>query len=173
MVENGMPVSERVLMDGTPVPATHARDGRNEVGPDCSFDFHELRIPTVFLGVSEAFVFFGAFALGLRTSLFERFCPLAIWPSPDCPAPVRRSMQFCGARIEACFHAIKQTGSGVPCLCAAFERRTHMSVDCRRRAFAIGCSKSAASLSRILGLSPGRAHLAFRFAAASASRALE
>ena len=78
MVENGMPISERIFVHRASPPASYAGDGRDEVGADASFYFHELRIPMTFLDSRVAFVFLGCFAFGLRASLLDRFCPLAI-----------------------------------------------------------------------------------------------
>lgn len=71
------------MTDGIPVdelaaPATRARNGRQQVRSNTPFDSHALPIPEIFLEVFDAFVFFGALALGLRASLLERSCPLAI-----------------------------------------------------------------------------------------------
>lgn len=49
MIEDGMPIGERILVHRASAPASHAGDGGDEVGADGSFDFHELRIPINFL----------------------------------------------------------------------------------------------------------------------------
>jgi len=78
VIEYGVPIGQRILVHGTPLPAPRAGNGGDEVGSDASLDFHELRIPINFLDGWEAAAFFAAFAFGLRTSLLGRFCPLAI-----------------------------------------------------------------------------------------------
>lgn len=49
VVENGIPIGERVLVHRTTLPAPDAGDGRNEIGADASLDLHELRMPSNFL----------------------------------------------------------------------------------------------------------------------------
>ena len=49
VVENGMPVGERILVHRASLPAPNAGDGRDEIGANASFYFHELRIPSNFL----------------------------------------------------------------------------------------------------------------------------
>ena len=69
---NGVP------MNGSSAPPPGTTDGRNEVGANAPFDFHELRIPSVFLEGFDASVFVGGSAFGSRASLFDFRCPLAI-----------------------------------------------------------------------------------------------
>jgi hypothetical protein len=128
VIENGVPIGERILMHWTSLPAPHAGNGRDEVGADASFNFHEVRIPSSFLDGSEAFVFFGGFAFGLRASLFERFCPLAILDTLDRLPAFGPSPEAFGARVEAGFQPLKQAGPGAPCLGAAFKGGANMSV---------------------------------------------
>jgi hypothetical protein len=113
-----------------------------------------------------------AFAFGFRTSLFERFCPLAISRAFHWEA-LGLISQIAGTRVEALLEAVEEIGPDAPGLGAAFERGADMRVGRRRRAFTVGGCESATSVSRIFELSPRRCHLAFRFAAARASRALE
>jgi hypothetical protein len=154
VIENGMPIGKRILVYRPSLPAPHAGDGRDEVGPDGSFDFHQLRIPSGFLDGSEAFVFFGAFAFGLRASLVERFCPLAILAIFNRAVFPRPAPQTCRARIEVGFETLKQVSPGAPRLGAAFERRTDMSVGGRRCAPTVRRCENATPVSRIFGLAP-------------------
>ena len=153
VIENGVPIGERILMHLTPLPAPHAGNGRDQVRADASFDFHQLPIPSSFLDDSEAFVFFGGFAFGLRTSLFERFCPLAILSIFNVVFP-RSALQTCRARTEVDFQTVKQTSPGAPRLGAPFERGADMRVRGRRCPLTVRQRESAAPVSGILGPSP-------------------
>ena len=110
------------------LPAPHGGDGRNEIGADASFDLHELRIPSNFLDGSEALDFFGAFAFGLRGSLFERFCPLAILHAFNRAVFPRQRRHARDTRVEGGFQTIKQTCPGAPRLGAPFESVADMAV---------------------------------------------
>jgi hypothetical protein len=73
-----MPVRKRVPVHGPAPPSTRACDCGNEIRADASFDLHALRNPSVFLDDFDTFVFLDVFAFGLRASLLDRICPLAI-----------------------------------------------------------------------------------------------
>ena len=49
MIEDGVPIGERIIMYPASVPAPHAGNRRDEVRSDASFDFHEVQIPINFL----------------------------------------------------------------------------------------------------------------------------
>ena len=91
--------------------------------------------------------------------MVERFCSLATSRAFS-RAALRLISQTVGMRVETLFETVEQTGPDAPRFGAALERGANMSVARRRRAFAVRRRKSAASVSRILGLSRGRPHLA-------------
>jgi hypothetical protein len=98
--------------------------------------------------------FFGSFAFGLRASLFERFCPLAISTIFNRALFRHPTRQARDASVEGCLHTIQQICPGAPRLSAAFQRRTDMDVGVRRCALTIRRCEGAAPVSRIFGLSP-------------------
>ena len=77
-------MADRILVDGLTAPSPRTGYGREQVRAHAAFDFHAFLIPSVFLEGLETLVFLGALAFGLRASLFERTCPLAIVPVRRC-----------------------------------------------------------------------------------------
>ena len=83
-------------MNPLPAPTASAGDRCQQIRPDAAFDPQRAmggtgiapgsgeHVPH-FLDGLEALVFFGAWAFGLRASLVDRICPLAIAQSPRSP----------------------------------------------------------------------------------------
>jgi hypothetical protein len=88
-----------------PIPC--APDRRDEVGANASFNIHVLRAPVGFVNDFDTFVLFAIFALGLRISLFDRACPLAIAAVLN-PATDSFSCDVANhTRFEARFHPLE------------------------------------------------------------------
>jgi len=84
------------------------------------------RPPRYFFDGFEAFAFFGAFAFGLRVSLVERSCPLAMiliprrcWSSLCCRVG-------CDARIKARLYPLELIRPRTPRVRASFEAFAHL-----------------------------------------------
>jgi hypothetical protein len=85
-----------------------------------------LRSPIGFEEGWDALLFFGSLAFGLRTSLFDLFCPLAICGPFQLPAP--RIRQAAGGRpgVEVLLLLIEHYCTLKPSISAAVKRRTLM-----------------------------------------------
>jgi hypothetical protein len=131
-----------------------------------------LLIPSVFLEGFDALFLFVALAFGLRASLFERACPLVIVFVSQ--APPRLAIKIFGrAFIEADLDPVQQGCPGIPSVSASLEALAYLGVRRCQCPKPIRLFERAASARRVFGSAPCRAHLAFRFEAANASRALE
>jgi len=86
-----------------------------------------LLIPSVFLEGFDALGFSGVSAFGLRTSLFERTCPLAIASAPRSP---RRSdfKNFGRTLIETGLEPVQQRCPRIPGVGASFKAFARMSI---------------------------------------------
>lgn len=133
MFEDAVPMGDRVLVDPSSAPAPGACDCRDEVGADAAFDLHVLRIPSGLRAKLDTLAFFGGFAFGLRTSLFERICPLAIVVTPADPL----LLQVRRASLKTCLDAFEKAGTGCPGFRASFEAGAHVTNGDRRGLLAI------------------------------------
>ena len=120
----------------------------------------------------DAFAFFGGFAFGLRASLFDRICPLAIVLALPSAFWVVLDI-FSGAFGEPCRQSVEHARPGTPRVRAPLQALTHGRIRRRRRTEPVRLLERAAPIGRILGFALRHDHLAFRLAAASASRAFE
>src|SRR5689334_5205184 len=105
--------------------------------------------------------------------LSARCCPLAIAAVLNHRMRLFYSTSGTDARIKARFQPFEQSSSRTPGLCASFKTFSHVRVQNYHRAQAVCLLVGSATFGRIFGLSPSRAHLALRLAAARASRAFE
>ena len=162
-----------VLVDGSAAPTPCTADGREEVGANAAFDLHVLRIPSSFLVGLAASGSLGGFAFGLRASLFDRTCPLAIVAGLHPKARRLPRNIFRCTRIETRFQPVEQTGPCSPGVGAALKSGAHVIVWGRCSLLAVRRRHRSAAVRTIFWFLPDRTHLAFRFAAASASRTFE
>jgi hypothetical protein len=96
--------------------------------------------------------FFAVFALGLRGSLVDRFCPLAIAGSNIALLDARARIRL-RPGIEIVSRPLEQSRPRGPGLGAAFKCQPDMSIACSRRSFPIVRCQLSASFRRIFGLS--------------------
>ena len=129
--------------------------------------------PSYFFEGCDTFVFFGPFAFGLRASLFDRSCPLAMLslPQPCCSWLCCRVGR--DARVEARLEPLEQIRPCCPRVRASFNALSHVWVRNRHCPQPVGLFMGPAPFRRIFGLLLTRDHLVLRLAAARASRAFE
>ncbi|MFL6780460.1 MAG: hypothetical protein ACJ8FF_02155 [Sphingomicrobium sp.] len=100
------------------------------------------------------------FAFGLRFSLFDRTCPLAI----VVPFVARFVTHFVtlgvggGARGDAALDPLQQVGAIVPVFGASLKRPAHLDVGHLGGAVAVGLRQRAAAVRGVLGLAALRYH---------------
>jgi len=95
--------------------------------------------------------FFGGFAFGLRTSLVDLICPLAIIFPFDRGLLVIAGVGF-RPGIEAVLQALEQSGAGKPCFSTALERLSNMADGASGGSGPVVERQPAAAFGRILAL---------------------
>lgn len=98
-------------------------------------------------------------AFGLRFSLFERTCPLAIVCPFDCVRLI-----LCRTSAEIRFEPRQQMRARGPRVGALFEPEAHIVVADRARPIAIVLREPLAAIGRVFGLFAPRRHEGFRIA---------
>ena len=87
--------------------------------------------------------------------------------------PLAVALDLDGASKKIAFQSAQKLRPGRPCVGTSFKNRTHMLASRFRSALSAITFEAPAALGGILRFALRRTHLALRFAAATASRALE